>query len=362
MSGLCAEMARRCALSAQKVFLCIRTIALIQIPNNLMQKTNMLRRTTIAAGLLMAAAVAAPAFASDNYPSKAITMVVGYPAGGSTDLVGRLVADGLAKKLGQPVVVENLGGAGGVIGAQKVAKAQPDGYTILVGANNELAIAKLINKAVKYNIGDFTPIGLVGSQPMVLVASHKAGVKSAAEFVSLVSKNPDKFSYGSSGVGTALHLAGELVKEQGKLHMMHVPYKGVAPLTTDLVGSNIEFGVFVLSSGLPQIKAGKVVALGTTEAKRSAITPDIPALSELPQFKNVDINSWFAMMAPKGLPAPIAAKLKHALDEVMASPEFRKKMEETGNVVADPKVDAGKYINAEIAKYTKIVQFAKIEN
>lgn len=327
-----------------------------------MQKTNMLRRTAIASGLLMAAAVAAPAFAADNYPSKAITMVVGYPAGGSTDLVGRLVADGLAKKLGQPVVVENLGGAGGVIGAQKVAKAPADGYTIMVGANNELAIARLINKAVKYNIGDFTPIGLVGSQPMVLVASHKAGVKNAAEFVSLVAKNPDKFSYGSSGVGTALHLAGELIKEQGKLHMTHVPYKGVAPLTTDLVGNNIEFGMFVLSSGLPQIKAGKVVALGTTEAKRSAITPDIPALSELPQFKNVDINSWFAMMAPKGLPAPIAAKLKQALDEVMASSEFRKKMEETGNVVADPKVDAGKYINTEIAKYAKIVQFAHIEN
>ena len=163
-------------------------------------------------------------------------------------------------------------------------------------------------------------------------------------------------------MGTALHLAGELVKEQGKLQMTHVPYKGVAPLTTDLVGNNIEFGVFVLSSGLPHIKAGKVVALGTTEAKRSAITPDIPALSELPQFKNVDINSWFALMAPKGLPAPIAAKLKKALEETMASSEFRKKMEETGNVVADPKVDAGKYINTEIAKYSKIVQFAKIEN
>ena len=326
-----------------------------------MQNTKILRRTALACGLLLTA-VAGSAFAADNYPSRAITMVVGYPAGGSTDLVGRFVADGLASRLGQPVVVENLGGAGGVIGAQKVSKAPADGYTILVGANNELAIAKLINKAVKYNIGDFTPIGMVGSQPMVLVASPKAGVKNAAEFTALVSKNPEKFSYGSSGVGTALHLAGEMVKEQGHLQMMHVPYKGVAPLTTDLVGSNIEFGMFVLSSGLPQIKAGKVVALGTTEAKRSAITPDIPALSELPQYKNVDINVWFALMGPKNLPAPVAAKLKKALDETLASPEFRKKIEDTGNVVADSKVDAGKYINGEIAKYTKIVQFAKIEN
>ncbi|MBJ2144233.1 Bug family tripartite tricarboxylate transporter substrate binding protein [Delftia acidovorans] len=327
-----------------------------------MPSNSLLRRTVLACGLLIAATGSAFADDAASYPNRAITMIVGYPAGGSTDLVGRFVADGLASRLGQPVVVENLGGAGGAIGAQKAVKATPDGYTLFVGANNELAIARLINKSIKYSIGDFTPIGMIGSQPMVLVASQKAGVKTAAEFSALVAKNPGKFSYGSSGVGTALHLAGEMIKEQGKLHMTHIPYRGVAPLTTDLVGNNIEFGMFVLSSGLPQIRAGKVIALGTTEAKRSAITPDIPALSELPQYKNVDINVWFALMAPKGLPAPVAAKVKKALDETMASPEFRKKMEEAGSVVADPKTDAGKYINAEIAKYTKIVQFAHIEN
>ncbi|MEQ6310261.1 MULTISPECIES: Bug family tripartite tricarboxylate transporter substrate binding protein [Delftia] len=327
-----------------------------------MPSKSLLRRTALACGLLIAATGSALADDAASYPNRAITMIVGYPAGGSTDLVGRFVADGLASRLGQPVVVENLGGAGGAIGAQKAVKATPDGYTLFVGANNELAIARLINKSIKYSIGDFTPIGMIGSQPMVLVASQKAGVKTAAEFSALVAKNPGKFSYGSSGVGTALHLAGEMIKEQGKLHMTHIPYRGVAPLTTDLVGNNIEFGMFVLSSGLPQIRAGKVIALGTTEAKRSAITPDIPALSELPQYKNVDINVWFALMAPKGLPAPVAAKVKKALDETMASPEFRKKMEEAGSVVADPKTDAGKYINAEIAKYTKIVQFAHIEN
>ena len=313
-----------------------------------MPSNSLLRRSALACGLLIAATGSAFADDAASYPNRAITMIVGYPAGGSTDLVGRFVADGLAARLGQPVVVENL--------------ATPDGYTLFVGANNELAIARLINKSIKYSIGDFTPIGMIGSQPMVLVASQKAGVKTAAEFSALVAKNPGKFSYGSSGVGTALHLAGEMIKEQGKLHMTHIPYRGVAPLTTDLVGNNIEFGMFVLSSGLPQIRAGKVIALGTTEAKRSAITPDIPALSELPQYKNVDINVWFALMAPKGLPAPVAAKVKKALDETMASPEFRKKMEEAGSVVADPKTDAGKYINAEIAKYTKIVQFAHIEN
>lgn len=317
-----------------------------------------LRRTALLCGLAL---LAAPALAQDSYPSKPITIVVGYPPGGSTDLMGRMVGTELSNRLGQPVVIENLGGAGGTIGAQKVANAAPDGYTLLVGANNEIAIAKLVTKKVKYDMGQFTPIGVIGSQPMVLVASSQTGVKSAAEFVQLVSKNPGKFSYGSSGVGTALHLAGEMVKEQGKLFMTHIPYRGVAPLTNDLIGNNLEFGVFVLSSGLPHIKAGKVVALGTTEAKRSAVTPDIPALSELPQFKNVDISSWFALLGPANLPKPVADKLKKALADTLQSPEFRKKMEATGTTVASPALNTPQFINDEIAKYAKIVQFAKIE-
>ncbi|MFT3812845.1 MAG: tripartite tricarboxylate transporter substrate-binding protein [Acidovorax sp.] len=299
---------------------------------------------------------------AQDWPAKPITIVVGYPPGGSTDLTGRMLGTELSNRLGQPVIIENLGGAGGVIGAQKVASAAPDGYTLLVGSNNEIAIAKLVTKArVKYSLGSFTPIGLIASQPMVLVASPKAGVRNAGEFVQLVGKNPGKFSYGSSGVGTALHLAGEMVKEQGHLFMTHIPYRGVAPLTNDLVGNSLEFGVFVLSSGLPQIRAGKVVALGTTEAKRSAITPDIPALAELPQFRKVDISSWFALLAPAHLPQPIADKLKKALNDTLASPEFRKKMEATGSTVAAPGVDIQKFLADETAKYTRIVQFAKIE-
>ena len=325
-----------------------------------MQNTSILRRTALACGIALLAA--GSAFADPSYPNKPITMVIGYPPGGSTDLIGRMVGTELATRLGQPVVIENLGGAGGAIGAQKVAKANPDGYTIMVGANNELAIARLINKSVKYSIQDFTALGLVASQPMVLVASQKAGVKNTAEFIAAVAKNPGKFSYGSSGVGTALHLAGETVQDQGNLKMTHIPYRGVAPLTTDLVGNNIEYGVFVLSSGLPQIQSGKVIALGTTEAKRSAITPDIPALSENPAFKNVDLGSWFAMMGPANLPKPIQDKLKKALSDTLASADFRKKLAATGSTVMDQKVDPAKFIDAEIAKYAKIVEIAKIED
>ena len=324
-----------------------------------MQNTSILRRTALACGIALLAA--GSAFADPSYPNKPITMVIGYPPGGSTDLIGRMVGTELATRLGQPVVIENLGGAGGAIGAQKVAKANPDGYTIMVGANNELAIARLINKSVKYSIQDFTALGLVASQPMVLVASQKAGVKNTAEFIAAVAKNPGKFSYGSSGVGTALHLAGETLQEQGNLKITHIPYRGVAPLTTDLVGNNIEYGVFVLSSGLPQIQSGKVIALGTTEAKRSAITPDIPALAENPAFKNVDLGSWFAMMGPANMPKPIQDKLKKALADTLASAEFRKKLAATGSTVMDQKVDPRKFIDGEIAKYAKIVEFAHIE-
>jgi tripartite-type tricarboxylate transporter receptor subunit TctC len=322
------------------------------------------RRTAAALFTASLAALWAPgnAMAQDGaYPTKPITIVVGYPPGGSTDLMGRLVGTELSTRLGQPVVIENLGGAGGTIGAQKVVNAAADGYTLLVGANNELAIAKLIAKSVKYSPSNFTPIGLIGSQPMVLVASTKSGVKNVNEFTQLVKKNPGKFSYGSSGVGTALHLAGEMTKEQAGLFMTHIPYRGVAPLTNDLVGNNIEFGVFVLSSGLPHIKAGKVVALGTTAATRAAATPEIPALAEFPQFKNVDISSWFALVGPANLPQPVVTRLKKALNETLQSPDFRQKMAAAGSGVASPDVNLSKFWAEEVAKYTKIVQFAKIE-
>jgi tripartite-type tricarboxylate transporter receptor subunit TctC len=270
------------------------------------------------------------------------------------------VAAELSKKLGVPVVVENVGGAGGAIGAQKVANAAPDGYTLLVGANNEIAINRLVSASVKHEIKDFTPVGLIASQPMVLVASTKSGVKTIDQFMSQVKASPGKFSYGSSGVGTALHLAGEMVKEQGGLFMTHIPYRGVAPLANDLLGGNIDFGVFVLSSGLPHIKSGRVVALGTTEKKRSTVTPDIPALAETARLKNTDISSWFALMGPAKLPEPVVARLKKALEESLQSPELRKKLEDSGSAIAPLNVDMPKFLRDETAKYQKIVDFAKI--
>jgi tripartite-type tricarboxylate transporter receptor subunit TctC len=298
---------------------------------------------------------------SDNYPSKPITIVVGYPPGGSTDLNGRTLGAELSKKLGVPVLIENIGGAAGAIGAQKVVNAPPDGYTLLVGANNEIAINRLVSPSVKYQLKDFTALGLIASQPLVLVASQQSGVKTVDQFLKLVKQNPGKFSYGSSGVGSSLHLAGEMVKEQGGLFMTHIPYRGVAPLTNDLLGNNIDFGVYVLSSGLPHIRSGKLVAIGTTELKRSPVTPDIPALAEHPQLKGTDIGSWFVLMGPAHLPEPVVTRLKKALAESLQSPELRKKLEDAGSVIAPPNVDMARFLSGEIAKYQKIVDFAKIK-
>ena len=305
---------------------------------------------------------AAPVVAqTDNYPSKPITIVVGYPPGGSTDLTGRTIAAELSKALGTPVVIENIGGAGGTIGAQKVANAAPDGYTLLVGANNEISIARLVSSAVKYQAKDFTPVGLIASQPMVLVASAKSGVKTVEEFISIVKKNPGKYNYGSSGVGTALHLAGEMVKEQGGMFMTHIPYRGVAPLANDLLGNNIDFGVFVLSSGLPHIKSGRVVALGVTEKNRSKVATDIPALAENAKLKSIDIGSWFALMGPAKLPEPVLAKLKKALADSLQSPDLRKKLEDSGSTVSALNVNMDAFLKAENDKYQKIVDYAKIK-
>lgn len=309
------------------------------------------------------AASALGAAQAQSYPgSKPITIVVGYPPGGSTDLTARTVATELAKKLGTTVIVDNVGGAGGTLGAQKVASATPDGHMLIVGANNEMAISKLVSSSVRYDsISSFTPVGLIASQPMVLVASNKMNVKSMDEFIRLVKANPGKYSYGSSGVGTALNLAGEMVKEASGSFLVHIPYRGVAPLTNDLIGGQLDFGVFVLSSGLPHIKSGKVVALGITEAQRSKAAPDIPTLSEHPMLKNVKISSWFGLWGPAGMPAPVTQRLQQALSEVMATADVRSKLEAAGASFFTPGQSLADYQKSEIANYKRIVDFAKIK-
>jgi len=319
------------------------------------------RATLLGAAAACLAASTTPALAQGGaWPQRPITLVVGYPPGGSTDLVGRTLATDLSSRLGVPVVIENVGGAGGSLGAQKVALAQPDGYTLLVGANNELAINGLVRKSVKYQMKNFTPLSLLATQPLVLTASPASGIKTTADFLKAAKARPGHYSYGSSGVGTSLHMTGEMVKQQGGVFLTHIPYRGTGPLTNDLIGGNLDFGVYVLSSALPLIKAGKIVALGTSEPARSPVTPEVPALSETPSLKGVDINVFFALLGPAGLPEPVQARLRTAMADILKASDFRKSMEASGSVVPTQQPDLAAFMASETAKYRKIVEFAHI--
>ncbi|MFW7340722.1 tripartite tricarboxylate transporter substrate binding protein [Pollutimonas sp. H1-120] len=312
-----------------------------------------------ASSFLLAAASSEAA----DYPSKAISIVVGYPAGGSVDFTARVLGEALSERLGQSVVIENMGGAGGTIGANRVARATADGYTLLVGSTNEMVIAGMINSAVRYDgLKDFTPIGMIAAQPMMLAASKESGITNAAQYLDKLKKGQrGDYTFGSSGVGTALHLAGEMINESTQTHAEHVPYRGVAPLLTDLVSGQLDYGVFVMSSGLPHVKSGKVVALGVTEARRSPAAPDIPALSETPGFEKVDINVWFGLYGPAGLPDDVVAVLRTALDEILRQDKFREKLAASGAALYKPGMNAREFQIAETEKYSRLVRMAKIE-
>ncbi|WP_431103056.1 Bug family tripartite tricarboxylate transporter substrate binding protein [Roseateles noduli] len=316
----------------------------------------------LAVGLATLSVASAQTSSPSAYPNRAITLVVGYPPGGSTDLIARALGLELGRQLGQTVIVENLGGAGGSLAAGKVANAPADGYTLLVGANNEIAINALVRRNIKYSLKDFTPLGFLGSQPLVLAAPADKGVKTTADFLRKVRAQPDRFSYGSSGIGTSLHVAAEMVKQQGRLTMTHIPYKGTGPLTTDLIGGNLDFGMFVMSSALPLIRSGKIVPIGITEKRRSPVAPDIPALAEDPALKDVDISVWFVLMGPARLPEPVATRLRSALVEVLKHKSYRDTLETAGTVLPSQQPDLPRFLADETEKYRRIVQFANIKD
>ncbi|OZI23871.1 ABC transporter substrate-binding protein [Bordetella genomosp. 9] len=320
-------------------------------------------RNTLACLCAAAALAASPIAFAAEYPARTLSLVVGYPAGGSVDLTARLLGEELAKRLGQSVVVENLGGAGGTIGAQRVARAAPDGYTLLLGATNEMVIARMINTSVQYDgATDFTPVGLVASQPMVLAASAKSGVKTAADYLRKVkSAAPGTYNFGSSGVGTALHLAGEMINQSTHTEVGHVPYRGVSPMVTDLMSGQLDFGILVLSSALPQVRAGKIAAVGLTETRPSATAPEIAPLAATPGFESVDVNVWFGLYGPAGLPQPVVAKLRAALKDTLQSGSFQARMRDAGAEVAQADVDLAAYQAAETTKYGALVKAAHIE-
>ncbi len=294
---------------------------------------------------------------SASWPKQNIRIVVSFTPGGAPDILARVLAESWQQSLGVPVLVENRPGYGGNIGAELVAKSEPDGYTLLIGTVGIHAINGALYEKMSFDpIKDFTPISFLASTPNVLVVNKKLGVNNLHELIDLAKLKPNQLTFGSSGVGTSLHMSGELFKEMAGIQIRHIPYKGRAQSLPDLVSGRISMLFDNLSSSLPLIKAGEVQALGVTTLKRSPAAPDIPTFAEqgLSGFEAV---SWFSLMAPANLPSPIQKHLNQLTYRALNDPEVKKRLLAGGLDPAPSSAkDLSKLIAQESAKWSRVVQ------
>lgn len=312
------------------------------------------RRTLMAfAAAAPLALAAAPAAAA--YPDRPIKLVVPYTPGGVTDALARVLAKGLSDRVGQPVVVENRGGGGANIGADAVAKAAPDGYTLLMGSAATHAINSSLYKSLSYDhIRDFAPITQVAQVPNILVVHPSVPAKDVRELIAYAKANPGKLNFGSSGSGGTIHLSGELFKTLAGVDMLHVPYKGSAPAVSDLLGGQVQ--VMFDSSVVPHVKSGRLRALAVTSSKRSTALPDVPTMAEagLPGYES---TAWFGVLAPAGTPQPILARLHDEMVAVLKDPATQAWMKQQGfDAIGDTPAQFAAYIRKETDKWAKVVK------
>ncbi|MGE8400651.1 MAG: Bug family tripartite tricarboxylate transporter substrate binding protein [Delftia tsuruhatensis] len=279
-----------------------------------------------------AAALALPlAYAqAQSYPDRPIKLVVPFAPGGATDILGRLLATSLGERLGQPVVVENRPGAGTVVAGALVAKAPPDGYTLLLGASTTLTLNPVIRNPLPYDpLRSFTPLGLVADMGLVLVAHNETPARTLPELVALAKADPDKLSYGSFGTGSSVHFGGEMLKTATGMRMVHVPFNGSSPSLTALMGGQVQVAVDTVVATTPLIKAGKIRPIAALGPQRLPLLPQVPTVAES-GYPGFAMDTWFAFLAPAGLPAPIQKKLEKALADTMAEPAMKKKLVDIG--------------------------------
>lgn len=304
-----------------------------------------------------------PAWSQQGYPAKPLKFIIGFPPGGATDVVGRIMAKKLGDAFGQPIVVENKPGASSNIGAELVLKSPADGYTLYVNAVTNTINASLFSKLNFDFEKDFEPVAMFATVPNLLVVHPSVPVKTVKELIDYARANPGKLSYASSGSGTSIHLAAELFKLMAKVDMVHIPYKGSAPAVTDLIGGQVQLMFDNMPSALPHVKAGKLRALAVTTLTRSPSAPDIPTIDEsaLPGF---DAGSWFGLMAPKGTPKEAIARLNVESNKALAAADVKERFLDLG-AVPTPLSPEGyaAYIHAEIKKWAEVVKAsgAKVE-
>ena len=305
-------------------------------------------------GLMATASMGA--HAQGNYPDKTVRIVVGFSAGGTTDVVARILAKELTEELGQSFVVENKPGAGSNIGVESVVRAPADGYTLLMMAVTS-AINQTLYPKLRFDITkDLTPIALAAKVPNVLVVNPGVPANTVQELIDYAKKNPGKLNFASSGSGTSIHMAGELFKLETKLDVAHIPYKGSSPAVTDLIGGQVQFMFDNMPSAWPHVQSGKLRALAVTTPTRSPTAPNVPTMQES-GFKGFDVSSWFGLMAPAGTPAPIIDKLNAAVLKALAKPDVQKKMQDLG---AEPQkttpAEFGAFIKKEVDTWGPVVK------
>jgi tripartite-type tricarboxylate transporter receptor subunit TctC len=308
---------------------------------------------------LLCAALLCTAHAQ-NYPTKPVRLIVPFPPGGSNDVVARSIATQLSDKLGQSVVVDNRGGAGGTIGINAAAKSPADGYTLLlvsVGYAMNMALGQLPPDSPKW----FTPVAMLGSGPSVLAVTASLPVGSVKELIALARQKPGELNVGSAGIGSFQHLASELFRMQAGIDVLIVQYKGGGPALTDLIGGQVQISMGSLLQTLPHIRSGKLKALGVGSLKRNAALPEVPTIAEagIPGFEAIN---WWGILAPAGTPAPVLGRLHEDISAILASPETQKRFElEGASVAQSAPAEFGRYILAETHKWTQVVKQAGIK-
>ncbi len=304
--------------------------------------------------------LAVGAASAQSWPTKTVTIVVPFPAGGTTDVLARAVSTRLSAVIGQSVIVDNKPGAGATLGAEFVAKAPADGHTLLMGAIHH-TVATNVYKNLRYNFEkDFAPITTVALVPNVLTVSTKSPYNSVTDIVAAAKAAPEKVAYGSNGNGTAQHMIGTQFQMETGTKILHVPYKGSAPLTTDLLGGQVDMSFDTVTPVLPFIKEGKLRALAVTTAKRSSALPNVPTLQEA-GVPNVAIGTWFGLLAPAATPKAVVTRLNTELVKIIQSPDFKKQMADIGaEPIGNKPEEMAKQIHDETEKFAKLVKVGKV--
>jgi tripartite-type tricarboxylate transporter receptor subunit TctC len=307
--------------------------------------------------LILGCAIAASGAMAQQYPSRPVRLIVPYPPGGSTDFIARPVSERLGERLGQPVVMDNRGGAATVIGAEIAARAPADGYTLLVGTVTTLAVNPALKPKLPYDpVRDFAPVSMLSMQPYILALHPSVPATSVAQLVAHAKANPGKLSFASAGLGSGAHFAGELFNTMAGVSILHVPYKGTGPAITDVIGGRVEILYAGVATLRPYVGSGKMRVLAVTSAKRSPGMPDVPTIAES-GLSGYETNTWNSLLAPRGTPPVVIERLNAAVAQVLSEPDLRERWAQQGiDAEPGPPARLASHIQAEIARFNRLVK------